>query len=156
MNASASTSGSSSSRTIVCSRSIVRVAFACSGHSTMPWWFVAAGNSRKIGSRSGERYAVSTRASRSTSVRLWLSEYGRRASVARASSTVAHVSNRYLVTIGIPKPSPRTRRPPNVSDTASPASFMPSRRPHRQSLIPITRRSSMRVDHTIPSNRDGA
>ena len=26
------------------SRSIVRVAFACSGHSTMPWWFVAAGN----------------------------------------------------------------------------------------------------------------
>ncbi len=37
------------------SRSIVRVARACSGHSTIPWWFVAAGNARKIGSRSGDR-----------------------------------------------------------------------------------------------------
>ncbi len=37
------------------SRSIVRVARACSGHSTIPWWFVAAGTLRKNGSRSGER-----------------------------------------------------------------------------------------------------
>ena len=58
--------------------------------------------------------------------------------------------------MGMPNPSPSARRPPNVSETASPASFMPSSSPHRQSLIPITRRSPRRVDQMAPSKRDGA
>jgi hypothetical protein len=55
---------------------------------------------------------------------------------------------------GTPKPRPVARRPPNVSETASPASLMPSSRPHRQSLMPMTRRPVQAVDATMPSRRE--
>ena len=52
------------------------------------------------------------------------------------------------------KPSPTSRRPPKVSEIARPASFIPSSRPQRQSLIPITCRSPRPVSETIPSSRE--
>ena len=46
------------------------------------------------------------------------------------------------MTSGTPNPSPTSRRPPKVSDTARPRSLTPSTRPHRQSPVPITRRDA--------------
>ena len=42
--------------------------------------------------------------------------------------------------------------PPNAKDTASPASFMPSRSPQRQSLIPRTRLPVNALEYTTRSN----
>ena len=72
-----------------------------------------------------------------------------RASASRAAATSSHVSSTYRTTSGIAKPSPTSGRPPKVSETASPRSFIPSSRPHRQSLIPMTRRSPHCVRSTM-------
>jgi hypothetical protein len=71
-------------------------------------------------------------------VRFMVWAIGIRASTARASSVVLQVSRRYRITIGTPNPSPIDARPPNVRDTASPASFMPSHSPQTASVVPIT------------------
>ena len=52
-------------------------------------------------------------------------------------------------------PRPDPGRPPKASDTASPASFIPSSRPHRQSPVPSTRRPVNRLETTVYSNRSG-
>ena len=50
----------------------------------------------------------------------------------------------------MPKPSPTSGRPPNVSEMASPASLTPSSSPHRQSSMPSTRRPVYAVLATTP------
>src|SRR6266498_590388 len=52
---------------------------------------------------------------------------------------------------------PTARRPPNANDAARPASFIPSIRPHRQSLTPTTRRPVNALPRTtllLPGPRD--
>ena len=80
---------------------------------------------------------------------------GRRSRSARASPTVDATSSRYRTTSETAKPGPDPRRPPKDSETTRPSAFMPSSRPHRQSLLPITGRPRKAVEYTTRSHRSG-
>ena len=114
------------------------------------------GTARKIGSRSGERYAVSTSPARSTRVRLWRERV--RQPRERRSRLVDRRARLQQVAQHDGDAEPVAEYPPAAERERDrePVVVHAVEQPHRQSLIPMTRFSSSRVARSMPSIREGA
>ena len=75
----------------------------------------------------------------------------------KAFTTAGFIGSEYgPFNVAFPEQAADTVRPPNDSDAARPASFMPSSTPQMQSLMAATRRPHQRVASQLPSSSAGA